>query len=129
ISDVHVSLDNNGPNEPGYEFSTTTDAKGRFEWDGAPNEAMSFYFGKKGYAQRRNVRLKLNEENLVTLHNPREVQGQVLDADSGQAITKFRAAVGRSFGPDQFFADYPGTKEFADANGQSTLALVEAGQK
>jgi len=128
ISEVRVALENHGMNEPGYEFSTTTDANGRFLWDGAPNEEMSFYFGKSGYAQRRNVRLKLNEENVVTVRNPREVQGQVVDADSGEPVAKFRAAVGRSFNLDQFSADYPGTKEFADANGRFTLSLEEEEQ-
>jgi hypothetical protein len=128
IPDVRVSLENHPPNESAYEFSTTTGADGRFVWDSAPDEPMQFYIGKSGYAQKRGVALKPNEENVVTLRNPRQIQGHVLDADSGQPVTKFRASAGRFFDPERFFADYPGTKEIADANGQFTLSLDEEQQ-
>jgi hypothetical protein len=128
IPDVQVSLENNGPEQPTYEFSTKTGADGRFLWDGAPDEEVQFYFGKSGYAQKRGVRLKLNEENMVTLRNPRQVQGQVLDADSGQPVTKFHAAAGRSYEPDRFYSDHPGKRDFSDENGQFTLSLDEEQQ-
>lgn len=130
IPDVQMSLENNGPNESAYEFSTKTGADGRFLWDGAPDEEMQFYFGKSGYAQKRGVRLKLNEENVVTLRKPREVQGQVVDAQSGQSVTNFNAAPGHSYGldSDQFYSNYTGTRDFSDANGQFTLSLDEEDQ-
>jgi hypothetical protein len=130
ISDVQVSLENNGPNEPAYEFSTKTGTDGRFLWDGAPDEEMQFYFGKSGYAQKRRVTLKLNEENIITLGKPREVNGQVVDAESGQPVTNFNAAPGHSYGldPDQFNSNYAGTRDFSDANGQFTLSLDEEEQ-
>src|SRR5439155_22282665 len=43
-------------------------------------------------------------------------------------LTKFRVGSGRSYGPDQFFVDYPGMKDYADANGQFTLSLTEQEQ-
>ncbi len=130
IPDVQVSLENNGPNESPYEFSTKTGADGRFLWDGAPDEEMQFYFGKTGYAQKRGVKLKLNEENVITLRNPRQVQGLVLDAESGQPVTNFNAAPGHSYGmdADQFYSNYTGTRDFSDANGQFTVSLDEEDQ-
>ncbi|NOS72614.1 MAG: carboxypeptidase regulatory-like domain-containing protein [Verrucomicrobia bacterium] len=110
-----------------YEFNTTTDTEGRFEWDGAPDEPVQFYFYKEGYEQKRGQRLKQNEDNIVTLRKGRNVQGWVVDSDTQKPITKFRVGVGRNHeaGTSRFYADYPGMKDYSDANGAFTVALNE----
>jgi hypothetical protein len=128
IPGVRVVLEGNGDIGRTYEFSTQTGADGRFVWDSAPDEPMQFYFGKEGYAQLRNKVLKPDEENVVTLQKPREIDGYVLDADSGQPITKFRAGSGRWFGTDNLNVDYPGMTDYSDPNGHFTVSLSEAEQ-
>ncbi len=125
VAGVRVVLEGEGDIGRTYEFSTETGADGRFEWNAAPAEPMQFYFGKEGYASLRNKVLKPDIDNVVTLRKPRQIQGLVLDADSGQAVTRFRVGTGRFLGTDNFAVDYPGMKDYADPNGQFTVALDE----
>ncbi|MFO1478302.1 MAG: carboxypeptidase regulatory-like domain-containing protein [Verrucomicrobiota bacterium] len=105
------------------EFSTRTDTEGRFEWDSAPEDGADFNFRKTGYEQKRFAFLKPDTDNVVTLRKQRQVQGQVLDADTGQPVSRFSAAAGESFGADQFNA--PGLRDFDDPNGRFTLELTD----
>lgn len=124
ISGVRVSLeDTRFGNNDGPEFSTTTGDDGRFEWKSAPNEKKSFYLGKQGYEQLRNKMLDVDVENVVTLRAPRQVEGYVLDAETAQPITNFKAAIGQRFGTDSFYANGGQTKEYSDPNGHFTLEI------
>jgi hypothetical protein len=125
IPGARVVLEGSGDMGRTYEFSTTTDKDGRFEWDSAPDGPAQFYIGKDGYEQKRNVELKPDIENIVTLRKPRTVQGQVVDAESGNPVTKFRVGVGRYTAGDSFYADYPGMKDFTDVNGRFSVTLDE----
>jgi hypothetical protein len=127
LADVLVVLEGSGNIGQGYEFSTKTGADGRFEWDGAPDGPMQFYFYKEGYVQMRNKALYPGGENVVTMHKKREIEGIVLAADTGLAITRFRAGAGKISRPNDFYADYPGMKDIADPNGRFTLSPDEEG--
>jgi hypothetical protein len=94
VSGVRVILEGDGDIGRTYEFSATTGADGRFEWDGAPADPMPFYFGKEGYEDKRNYKLSPDQDNMVTLHPPRQLQGLVLDADTGMAVTNFSIRTG-----------------------------------
>lgn len=111
-----------------YSFSTTTDSEGKFEWNSAPNKPMPFYFGLTGYEQRRDVRLKPGEDNIVTLRLSRKVQGQVVDAETQKPVTRFSIAPGTSHGPKQFYPDSYASKEFRNEQGLFTLELNEQNQ-
>jgi hypothetical protein len=127
IEGVRVSLAGTPPEESydRYEFSTTTDTEGRFAWTSAPNSPMPFYFGKPGYEQKRGVRLKPDEENVVTLHRSRQVQGLVLDAETEQPVTNFSIAIGRKTGAQQLSTGSGGTKEFRSEQGAFAIDLHE----
>lgn len=119
---TRVSLESpNGGVAESYEFEGTTDDTGHFQWDGAPDEPVHFYLYKSGYEQKRRQELKPDFDNIVTLHKTRTIQGQVVDADSGNPIAKFRIGVGRNPGTGTFYADWPGMKEYTDASGKFTL--------
>ncbi len=125
IADVRIVLEGYGDIGRNYEFSTATGQDGRFEWDGAPNEPMQFYIGKQGYEQQRNVMLKPTQENVITLRKGRKLEGVVLDAETGKPIPKFRVGVGQVFSADQFHADYPGMKDYANENGRFSAEVSE----
>lgn len=126
VSGVRIALESpTGGVAQDYQLDMNSDKDGLFEWDGAPDEALNFCFLKTGYEAKRRQRLKQNEENLVTLRKGRQVQGWVLDAETEKPITKFRVGVGRYQGADSFYADYPGVKDYADANGAFSLDLSE----
>ena len=95
IAGVHVQLQNWGANNNNYDFSTNTDANGRFEWDSAPADPQEYDFTKDGYEDKQNVTLSPDKENTVIMQLDRQIQGQVVDADSGQPITKFTIRSGQ----------------------------------
>jgi RNA polymerase sigma factor (sigma-70 family) len=110
---------------PTYHLELNSDKNGRFEWDGAPDEAPNFCFIKSGYQIKRRQTLKLNVENVITLRHIGKIEGQVLDAATEQPVTKFRVGIGPYPGADTFYADYPGMKDYADANGRFSLEVSE----
>ncbi len=119
--------DANGGVAQSYEFSMTSGSDGRFEWNGAPDEPVHFYFYHSGYEQKRGVLLKTDSDNTVILQKNRTIQGQVVDADTGNPITKFRIGIGRDPGKfgGSFYPDYPGMKDYTDPNGAFTLQSDE----
>jgi len=126
VAGVRIALENKtGGVSDTYQLDLNSDKDGRFEWDGAPDEAQNFCFLKTGYEAKRRQTLKLNEENVITLRHARKIEGQVLDAATGQPLTKFRVGIGAYSGGDSFYASYPGMKDYADANGQFTLEARE----
>jgi protocatechuate 3,4-dioxygenase beta subunit len=112
-----------------YNFTATSDNEGRFEWNGAPEEEMKFSFVKTGYESKRRQALKAGAENIVTMRPGRKVQVWVVDAETEQPITKFRAGIGRSYNHfadnDQFYPGSPGMKDYTDANGMFMVELDE----
>jgi hypothetical protein len=130
IEGVRVVLEGSPP-DPSYDayaFSTTTDREGKFEWRSAPNKPMPFYIGKTGYEQRRGVRLKPDEDNVITLRLTRQVKGQVLDSETQKPVTRFSIALGRHYGEKQFYADSYASKEFRNDQGLFTIEIHEENQ-
>jgi len=126
VAGVRIALESSsGGVSDEYQFEMTSNAEGRFEWDGSPNESKNFCFLKTGFEAKRKQTLKPNEENIVTLRKGRKVQGLVLDADTEKPVTKFRAGVGRRYDNERFYADWPGLKDYVDLNGTFTIDVSE----
>ena len=126
VASVRISLESKtGGVSDTYQLELNSDKDGRFEWDGAPDEALNFCFLKTGYEAKRRQTLKPNEENVITLRPTRKIEGQVVDATTEQPVTKFRVGIGRYSGAGSFYADYPGMKDYADANGRFSLGVSE----
>jgi len=127
LAGARVVLEGSGEIGRSYEFSTRTDDDGRFEWDSAPSEPMPFYFYAAGYEQKRNHVLRPSEDNTVVLKRERRVLGKVVDASSGEPVTRFKVAVGHAWDKQlsSFYADYPGATEFISPEGSFELKLNE----
>lgn len=125
---VRISVEGqHGGMSQDYDFATTSDSEGRFEWNGAPEEEMKFSFLKPGYESKRRHALKTGADNIVTMRPSRKVQAWVVDAETEQPITKFRAGIGRSYdhmADDHFYAN-SGMKSYTDPNGTFTTELDE----
>jgi beta-lactamase regulating signal transducer with metallopeptidase domain/protocatechuate 3,4-dioxygenase beta subunit len=129
---ARVVLEGGGDIGRTYEFGTRTDDDGRFEWDGAPKEVMQFYLYAPGYEQKRNHLIPPDQDNVIVLKAKRRVLGQVVDAESGAPLTRFRLAAGRTLPGmrlpglnDSFLADYPGLTDYTAADGRFELELSE----
>jgi len=73
----------------------TTDAKGRFTWENAPDRKLSFDVSAKGFMRVNKVAFYPNgQEHVVTLPPALVVTGTVTDKASGALIPRFRMITG-----------------------------------
>jgi hypothetical protein len=100
------------------DISTRTGADGRWEWDAGPDVEMNFSFGKDGFARKSGIAFKPNaEEQVVTLGPPRQVEGVVLDEDSGDPVTEFKLE------PRGNWWQQDDARSFKTADGRFSMAL------
>jgi RNA polymerase sigma factor (sigma-70 family) len=88
-----------------FQWTTRTDADGRFMWDGAPEQPVALEVAKPGFQLNRVSLTAGDIENVVTLKRRIEpgtilVQGRVLDEERGQPIDRFQILV--AVGPITF---------------------------
>lgn len=127
VADARVGLEGR-PGEPAYdayEFSANTDSQGNFSWDSAPDEPMPFYIYHDGFEAKRGVKLAPDQDNTVTMHPSRQLQGQVLDDTTDQPVTNFTVRTGTA-SPDN--SDVYGVirnREFSAVDGRFTLNIDE----
>lgn len=125
VPGARVILEGNGDTGRTYEFSTTTGADGHFEWDGAPEDPQPFYIGKEGYEAKRNCRLTPDQDNTVTLHNQRQLQGRVLDATTDLPVTNFTVRAGQASPDNSDVYGVISAHDFSPADGSFALSLSE----
>jgi thiol-disulfide isomerase/thioredoxin len=69
--------------------SKKTGKDGRFEIKDAPEGEVSFDFSSRGYARLRDCPVKAGAENKVVLLPPTQINGKIVDADTGEQIKKY----------------------------------------
>jgi hypothetical protein len=79
------------------EWSTTTDADGRFEWDSAPPEPLLYSFQAEGFNRAYALKLPAdNSEHEIKLAREQpgkdivQIIGTAVDADSGLPLDAFK---------------------------------------
>jgi hypothetical protein len=83
------------------KWETETDAQGRFLWSNAPPDEVKFCITKEGFVRNSTYSLKPSEEEqIVTLLPPQRIHGTVVDADTGQPVTRFKTILGVACGDD-----------------------------
>ncbi len=93
----HLSLD----------WTTKTDAEGRFTWDSAPAEPVLLTLTRPGYTMLGQREFRADPgETSVTMYPPLRIRGQVTDARTGRPIEQFTVVRGnyyRDFNRDGAF--------------------------
>jgi RNA polymerase sigma factor (sigma-70 family) len=80
------------------DWTTKTDAAGRFTWDSAPAEPVRLTLTRPGYTmlvQREFLASK--SETSVTMYPPLRIRGKVIDARTGQPIERFTVMHGNYY--------------------------------
>ena len=80
------------------DWTTKTDAAGRFTWDSAPAEPVRLTLTRPGYTmlvQREFLASK--GETSVTMYPPLRICGKVIDARTGQPIERFTVMHGNYY--------------------------------
>lgn len=112
-------------NDDGIEWSATTDADGRFEWDGAPPNPQSFSFGLAGYALVRGQAFVPGApEQTIVMDRIRALKGTVRNAASGEPIEQFYVLPAR--GTPERLSSYAMSSEREFKQGVFELELDEA---
>ena len=80
------------------DWTTKTDAAGRFTWDSAPAEPVLLTMTRPGYTMvgQREFQADKGETN-VTMYPPLRVRGKVTDARTGQPIERFTVVHGNYY--------------------------------
>jgi hypothetical protein len=80
------------------DWTTKTDALGRFTWDSAPGEPVLLTMTRPGYTMvgQREFQADKGEKN-VTMYPPLRVRGNVTDARTGQPIERFTVVHGNYY--------------------------------
>jgi len=99
------------------EFSTRTGADGTWTWDSGPDFELQFRFQKDGFAGKSGIKIKPDESATVVMNKPREVEGVVIDAESGKPVKEFRLE------PRGGWWVNGDARSFTDANGRFTFSI------
>ena len=80
------------------DWTTKTDADGRFSWDSAPAEPVLLTLTKPGYVMLGQREFPADKgETTVTMYPPLRVRGKVTDARTGQPIAQFTVVHGNYY--------------------------------
>lgn len=107
-------------------WDSNTDDTGRVEWRSAPpgRSAFNFTAHAPGHRYLRGFALAADgHEHTVTLHPRLEVVGDVVDAQTGQPVARFKAIPGEG----QEYPNFDRSELHYGANGQYRLSFDEMG--
>jgi thiol-disulfide isomerase/thioredoxin/uncharacterized GH25 family protein len=88
------------PNVITLELPEKANDEGIFEWTWAPDDAVEYRFGKRGYAETTASIVADDQEHLQTIHSALNIGGTVSDAKTGKPVEKFRVVPVIYFRPD-----------------------------
>ena len=80
-----------GSNVPNYGIPRKANDQGVYVWDWAPEGAVTYQVGAKGFAPQTLSLVPKSEPHVVTLAPQRVVVGKVTDASTGKPIERFLA--------------------------------------
>ena len=84
------------------DWGSKTDAEGRFHWDSAPPEEVTFDLISREYMSVRNYPMKpSNEEYVIVVKEPTIVKLHVVDDITSNPVTEFEVMEGIKWGDDQ----------------------------
>ncbi|MGO9913196.1 MAG: carboxypeptidase regulatory-like domain-containing protein, partial [Isosphaeraceae bacterium] len=79
------------PNVLDTKIPGTSDAKGIYEWNWAPDSPVEFEFSRDGFAEGKASITADDSEHVFTMLALLRIAGTVVDADTGRPIEKFAA--------------------------------------
>lgn len=105
-------------------YQGRTDDEGRFLWESAPRDAVTYSAAKDGYMRREVILAADGEEHAITLDPVLTLSGKVTDAATGKPIPRFRLIPGFQFPQHGVDWSYAEAAEFA--GGEFTIRRDDA---
>jgi beta-lactamase regulating signal transducer with metallopeptidase domain/thiol-disulfide isomerase/thioredoxin len=90
-NDSNALHNQSGSGVPDYGIPRRADDDGLYVWDWAPEGAVMYNVGAKGYAGQTLSLIPKSTPHVVTLAEERAATGMVTDAETGEPIAKFSA--------------------------------------
>jgi beta-lactamase regulating signal transducer with metallopeptidase domain/uncharacterized GH25 family protein/thiol-disulfide isomerase/thioredoxin len=114
-----------GSNVPNYGIPRKANDQGVYVWEWAPEGAVKYDIGAKGFAPQELSLVPKAEPHVITLAPQRVVVGTVTDASTGKPIERFLTMPVIVFRPD--FYHTRTTDAETGKNGQYELPLTGSG--
>ena len=83
-----------------------TDAKGRYVWDWAPEDAVSYRIGRKGFASTTVALVARGKPHRIVMDSVLKIYGSVTDKTTGKPIEEFSVVPVKAFRPDHYSTDF-----------------------
>ena len=80
-----------GSGVPDYGIPRKANDEGLYVWEWAPDGAVTYNVGAKGFASQKLSFVPKSTPHVVTLHDDRVVAGTATDAETGKPIASFSA--------------------------------------
>ncbi len=93
------------PNVLDTQIPIQTGEAGLYRWTWAPDDAVTYRFGKKGYASRDAELVADGKEQTITLQAILRITGKVTDALTGRPIDKITAIPVNESSPGRLFVE------------------------
>ena len=112
---------------PGAEYGIPrrADEQGSYVWNWAPDGAVRYHVGAKGFAGKTVSLVTQSEPHVVRLSPARVAVGKLTDSETGKPISKFLAMPVIVFGPNHYSTGFTDRK--AGVDGHYELPLTGSG--
>ena len=94
------------PNVPDSKIPRKADAKGRYVWEWAPEDAVSYQIGKKGFAAKEVTLVARDQPHQIVLDSQLKIYGNVTDKTTGKPIEKFSVIKVKASSHDNYSTDF-----------------------
>ena len=103
------------------KLSQRTDSDGKFHFDNAPDGTIEFGVHASGYRTERKQLVARDKPYRIVLSSPLKISGKVIDAETGEPISKFEVPIGILLSGAVEFHWLMTAKQFEDLGGSFEL--------
>ncbi|MGB7328396.1 MAG: redoxin domain-containing protein, partial [Rubripirellula sp.] len=114
------------PNVPESGIPRKSDSDGIYRWDWAPEDAVVYCLGKKGFVNIEVALVARDQPHRIVLSPRMKIFGSVTDKQTGEPIKKFSVVPAKAFSPDFYSTSFQDRREATD--GKYEIPVESHGQ-
>ena len=97
---------NKHSNVPDSKIPRKADAKGRYVWEWAPEDAVTYQIDRTGFATKEVTLIARDQPHRIELDSQLKIYGNVTDKTTGKPIENFSVIKVEAFSPDHYSTDF-----------------------
>lgn len=117
---------NKHPNVPESGIPRKSDANGIYQWDWAPEDAVVYRLGKKGFVATEVALVARDQPHRIELSPQMKIFGTVTDKTTGDPIKEFSVVPVKAFRPDFYSTSFQDRIQATD--GEYEIPIQSHGQ-